>query len=143
MTALTRSLKKRGYICCKVLRKPPLSSANKQARLAWAFEYLYWKRDQWNRILWTDKTWVTLGFHKRIYVTRKPGEELDETCLCINPPRKRGWMFWAFFYSDSKGPCLFWEKEWGSINTESYIERIVPIIDGFIRLIERNGYQWL
>ncbi|CAK37236.1 uncharacterized protein An01g10550 [Aspergillus niger] len=127
----------------KPLRKPPLTSANKQARLAWAFEHLYWTRDQWNRILWTDETWVTSGFHKQIYVTRKAGEELDKTCLRTNPPRKRGWMFWASFYNNFKGPCLFWEKEWGTINAEGYIDRIVPIIDGYVRLVERNEHQRL
>ena len=35
---------------------------------------------------------------------------------------------------DIKGPCLFWEKEWGTIGSKSYCERIVPIIDGYIRL---------
>ena len=29
----------------------------------------------------TDETWVTSGFHTRISVTRKAGEELDPTCL--------------------------------------------------------------
>ena len=28
-----------------------------------------------------------------------------------------------------KGPCLFWEKDWGAINQESfYCERTVPVI---------------
>ncbi|KAI2845243.1 hypothetical protein CBS76997_10453 [Aspergillus niger] len=83
------------------------------------------------------------GFHKQIYVTRKAGEELDKTCLRTNPPRKRGWMFWASFYNNFKGPCLFWEKEWGTINAEGYIDRIVPIIDGYVRLVERNEHQRL
>ena len=43
-------------------------------------------------------------------------------------------MFWASFHANIKGPCLFWEKEWGSIGSESYCERTVPIIDGYIRL---------
>lgn len=43
-------------------------------------------------------------------------------------------MFWGCFNGNRKGPCLFWEKEWGSIGQESYCERIVPIIDGWIRM---------
>jgi len=39
-----------------------------------------WTREQWNKILWTDETWVTSKYHRRIYVTRKAGEEFDETC---------------------------------------------------------------
>ncbi|KAL1956033.1 hypothetical protein VTO42DRAFT_7848 [Malbranchea cinnamomea] len=53
-SALARALKKRGYTRHIALRKPPLSDQNKR---------------------------VTSGSHKRIYVTRKAGEELEETCL--------------------------------------------------------------
>lgn len=137
---LRHSLKKRGYTRCKALRKPPLSLDSKRVRLAWALEHVNWTWDQWKNILWTDETWVTSGFHTRTWVTRKPGEELDETCLKTKPVRRRGWMFWGSFHGDSKGPCLFWEKDWGFINSESYCERIVPIIDGYMRLMRNNSF---
>ena len=72
-------------------------------------------------------------------MTRKAGEELDETCLRTLPLRKRGWMFWGSFHASFKGPCLFWEKEWGYIDSEKYSERIVPIIDGYIRLLRQQN----
>ena len=62
--------------------------------------------EQWNRILWSDETWVTSGYHKRCYVTRKAGEEVNKTCLRTSPPRKGGWMFWGSFHASSKGPCV-------------------------------------
>ncbi|EED23145.1 transposable element tc3 transposase, putative [Talaromyces stipitatus ATCC 10500] len=133
--ALARALKKRGYTRCKALNKPPLSDKHKQVRLAWALEHLNWTTEQWNRILWSDETWVTSGFHTRIWVTRKAGEELEGTCIRSSPARKRGWMFWATFHGNNKGPCLFWEKEWGTINSERYCQRVIPIIDGYIRLL--------
>lgn len=43
-------------------------------------------------------------------------------------------MFWGCFNRDQKGPCLFWEKEWGTIGQQTYCERIVPIIDGWVRM---------
>ena len=43
-------------------------------------------------------------------------------------------MFWGCFSGGVKGPSLFWEKEWGLINKDSYCERIVPLIYGWIRL---------
>ena len=141
-TALARALKKRGYSRCKALRKPPISDQNKRVCLAWALEHVNWTIEQWNRVLWSDETWVTSGYHKRCYVTRKAGEEIDDTCLKTSPPRKRGWMFWGSFHGSSKGPCLFWEKEWGYIDSEQYTQRIVPIIDGYIRLIRQQG-SWL
>jgi ketohexokinase/beta-glucosidase len=141
-TALARALRKRGYTRCKALRKPPLSEKNKRVRLAWALEHVNWTVEQWNRILWSDETWVHSGYHTRIWVTRKAEEELVETCLRISRPKKRGWMFWATFHGQNKGPCLFWEKEWGTINAERYCERIVPIIDGYLRLVQQQN-SWV
>ena len=43
-------------------------------------------------------------------------------------------MFWGSFSGCTKGPCLFWEKEWKSINKERYCERIVLLVEGWLRL---------
>ena len=136
---LRRSLKKRGYSRCKALQKPPLSQETHQVCLAWALEHINWTVDQWRNTLWTDETWVTSGFHTRTWVTHWPGEELDETCLKVSPAHQCGWMFWGSFHGNTKGPCLFWEKEWGTINSQSYCEKIVSIIDGYMCLLRNNG----
>ena len=43
-------------------------------------------------------------------------------------------MFWACFHSNIKGPAIFWEKDWGSINQETYQMHIVPLVHGWCRL---------
>jgi transposase len=44
-------------------------------------------------------------------------------------------MFWGCFSGlYGKGPGQLWEKEWGSITALSYQERIVPLVDGELRL---------
>ena len=44
-------------------------------------------------------------------------------------------MFWGCMSGKyGKGPGLFWEKDWGSINATSYQEHTVPIIHGWLRL---------
>ena len=43
-------------------------------------------------------------------------------------------MFWGSFAGIEEGPCLFWEKEWGSISSESYSQRIVLLIDGMVTM---------
>lgn len=48
-------------------------------------------------------------------------------------------MFWGSFYGTEKGPCLFWEKEWGSIDSDSYTARIVPLIHGMVTLCRDSG----
>jgi len=41
-------------------------------------------------------------------------------------------MFWGCIVNRKKGPSLFWEKEWGSINSTRYDERILSLMEQFI-----------
>lgn len=114
---IRKAIAKRGYKKYIARQKPPLSQKNRDLRLAWAQEHKDWTLEDWCKILWTDETWVTGGRHRKQYVTRKAGEELHPDCVLTKLQRRKGWMFWGCFSGLSgKGPCLFWEKEWGSIN---------------------------
>lgn len=48
-------------------------------------------------------------------------------------------MFWGCFHRHTQGPGIFWEKDWGSINKDSYQAHTVPIIHGYIELMKREG----
>jgi hypothetical protein len=137
---IRRALKKRGFRRYVSLSKPPLSPANIAKRLAFAIEHLDWTKDQWKRVLYTDETWAT-GYHRKYYVTRCAGEELDPTCINERVPKPKGWMFWGCFSGNIKGPCLFWEKAWGKINSSTYRQRILPVIDDWMQLSRRAGHQ--
>ena len=51
-------------------------------------------------------------------------------------------MFWGCFSSaSSKGPGLFWEKDQGSINEESYREHTLPLIHEWICENERHNIE--
>ena len=50
-------------------------------------------------------------------------------------------MFWGCFHGHIKGLGIFWEKDWGSINKDSYQAYTVPIIHGYIELMKREGVQ--
>lgn len=133
-STIRNALHSRGYHRRIAIRKPPISEANRVARLEWAKEHLHWTIEQWYEILWSDETWVTEGFHRRIYITRKAGEVLHPDCVDTKVKKKAGWMFWGCFSGITKGPVVFWEKEWGTINKTTYQEHIVPIVHGWIRL---------
>lgn len=132
--ALGRALRIEGYHRRIALRKPPISEANRRKRLTFAYAHLDWTLEQWYKVLWTDETWVTGGRHTRTWVTRKAGEEHHSDCIVEREQRKKGWMFWGCFAGVNKGPGIFWEKDWGPISAESYMDYIVPIIHGWIRL---------
>jgi hypothetical protein len=132
--AIGSAFKSRGYSRHIARKKPVISEKNRVLRLQWAMEHLDWTPEQWAIILWTDETWVTGGRHTRTWVTRRKGEEFNITCLVDKIQRKSGWMFWGCFSGlTGKGPGVFWEKAWGSINKESYVEHTVPVIQAFIQ----------
>ena len=43
-------------------------------------------------------------------------------------------MFWGSFAGSEKGPSLFWEKEWKTIDSEKYCSKILPLIDGMVSM---------
>ena len=132
--AIANALKSEGFFRRVARKKPPISEANRIKRLTWAKEHLDWTIEQWAMILWTDETWITGGRHTRTWITRRVGEELNPTCIVDKIQRKSGWMFWGCFSGlTGKGPGLFWEKAWKSINKESYVEHTVPVIHDFIQ----------
>jgi transposase len=137
--AIRTALLREGFHRRLAMRKPPISEKNQKLRLDWALEHVKWTMEQWYQILWTDETWITGGRHTRTWVTRRPGEEWDPTCIVEKHQRKKGWMFWGCFHGHTKGPGIFWEKDWGSINKDSYQAHTVPIIHGYIEMMRRQG----
>jgi transposase len=132
-SAIRNTLRRHGYKRYVALRKPPISEKNRVLRLEFANQHINWTKEQWSHILWSDETWVTYGRHRKTYVTRRQHEELNPTCVVERLQRKPGWMFWGSFAGTEKGPSLFWEKSWGSITSERYCERIVPLVDTWRR----------
>ena len=63
---LQLALRNRGYRRHPALKEPPLSEKTREARLAWADEHIQWTMDQWNKVLWTDETWVNDQNHKKV-----------------------------------------------------------------------------
>jgi hypothetical protein len=130
---IQHALEKEGFRRHPARRKPVISEKNRLARLAWAVEHLEWTKEQWNLMLWTDETWVT-NRHTKIWVTRRSNEAYEDTCVIDKESKPHGWLFWGSFSGQlGLGPGLFWEKEWGSINSITYIEHIVPQMVDWIK----------
>ncbi|KAL0929636.1 uncharacterized protein CTRU02_215535 [Colletotrichum truncatum] len=119
--AIRAALRRLGFARRVARRKPPITEANRQKRLVWAYAHVNWTMEQWRGILWSDETWITGGHHRKQYVTRRQGEEWDPTCIIERRQRKQGWMFWGCFSGGRKGPGFFWEKDWGFITAETYL----------------------
>jgi hypothetical protein len=51
-------------------------------------------------------------------------------------------MFWGCIVDGKKGPSLFWEKEWGLINSIRYDERILSLMEQFFRDYPLSRYRF-
>lgn len=130
-----RTAFKEGYCRAIRRRKPPLSEENQRKRLQWAQEHEHWTLEQWDEILWSDESWVQPGYHKKQWVTRLIGdaELYHPDCVSHKWQRKIGWMFWGCISGRyGRGFGIFWEKEWKTINKESYSQRVVPPIVDYL-----------
>jgi transposase len=90
----------------------------------------------WDQILWSDETWAQPGRHKKVWVTRKKGQEEVYHPDCVEPKvqRKIRWMFWGCMSGKyGKGPGIFFEKQWEGITQESYSEHILPQVAEYMR----------
>ena len=131
---IRRALLTRGYRRCKARIKPQISERTRQRRLEFARSYLHYTREQWARILWSDETWVNSTNHRANWVTRCASEEFEELCTIQKPRRYRGWIFWGSIHGCHKGPCVVWHPSWGSIISNSYRARIIPLIAEYFQL---------
>ena len=106
--AVRHALRKAGFSRRVALRKPPISERTRALRLEFAYRYRDWTVEDWSRVLFSDEKWVTGGRHRKTYLTRRRGEELDPTCIVERHQRKQGWMFWGCYSGlANKGPSLF------------------------------------
>jgi DDE superfamily endonuclease len=144
-TVIRSSLKREGYERFMGRSKPRLSESVKQRRLEFAIQHKDWIVGMWDSIIWSDESWMTYGTHCPQWVTRKRGQDVYHTDTVLPKDQRRvGWMFWGCFSGSIKGPGLFWEKDWGTINGARYRERILPLAYQFYQeSLKREGFECL
>ena len=82
--------------------------------------------EDWEDVLFSDETWATNSVMWKKWLTIYDTEDPETFALIRQKPY--GWMFWGSFAGGRKGPCFFWEKEYGGIMAEKYQEYILPRI---------------
>lgn len=107
-TTIKNRLKEVGLRGCIAIRKPLLRAANKKKRLAWARLYKNWTYRDWVKVLWTDESkFVVFGSNRKVYVRRKPGEQLLEDCV-VSTVKHGGSsvMVWGCFGGEKVGDIV-------------------------------------
>ena len=84
--------------------------------------------------MFSDEVWAIRGAHTESWVIVK--EDGSDRYWPENLQHKYSkapaWMFHGTIIDGKKGPAVFWEKEWGSVNSERYDEYILSNIQAFL-----------
>lgn len=106
-----------------------------QERLDFAQQAINWSQERLNLQIFSDEVWAKGGAHTVSFVTVK--EDNSDRFWPENLQRKHSrlpaWMFWGTMIGGRKGPYVFFEKEWGSINSEVYNTYILSLIEDYLR----------
>ncbi len=131
--ALTSALHDLGFARKIRKRRYRQSIKSKRERVEFARAQLALRPnpENWENIIFSDETWATTKPMQKSWLTIHDCEDLDTFALIRSKPH--GWMFWGQFAGRQKGPCFFWEKEWGGISAHKYIFFILPLVTRFYR----------
>jgi hypothetical protein len=114
-------------------------------RVAFAQEGITWDRERLQRQMFSDEVWAFGGAHTESWVTVK--EDGSDRYWPENLQHKYSkapaWMFHGTIVDGKKGPAVFWEKEWGTVNSERYNTYILSGIQAFIRQHPLEGYIFM
>jgi hypothetical protein len=98
-------------------------------------EGLTWSKERQYRQIFSDEVWAHGGAHAQSYVTAKEdgSDRYNRECVQHKYGKQPAWMFYRTIVAGVKGLACFWEKEWGSMNSEKYDAVILNNIQAFIQ----------
>lgn len=80
-------------------------------------------------MIFLDETYVVNDPMWKQWITLHKDEAPEAYALMKRRPQ--GWMFWGQFAGHRKGATHFWEKGLGGIDSDKYIDKILPLVEGF------------
>jgi DDE superfamily endonuclease len=146
----------------RIARKKGFSEDPKviKKRLTFAEDAVRWPRDRVQRVAFSDEVWAFGGAHTSAYVTMKEDGRVNPPFLTVQFTNKcrserllpeivrhkyrklPAWMFWGIIIDGKKGPSCFWEKGWGTENSERYDRHILSIVQQFFQDHPLSRYRF-
>ncbi|KAJ3466932.1 hypothetical protein MRS44_004496 [Fusarium solani] len=132
---IRNALREVGYERYPALIRPTIIEEFRQARFDWAQDHVDWTVEQWKAVVWSGETRIMTGPHARIHVTRTIHEARDPACIIDDDAHlQSGNTFWATFSGlKGKGPSVFWDPSWGTIDAKNHSERVLPTVSYWIQ----------
>jgi len=109
----------------------------------------HWSLDRLMQQVFSDEVWAFGGAFTQSYVTvLVDGDKADiehdrylEECVQHKYSKRPSWMFHSTIYHGRKGPALFWEKDWGKMNSDKYDERVLSTIEEWFNFERSQGRE--
>ena len=130
--AISTAMKSLGY-CRRVAKRKGFSTEPRVMgeRLEFVQQAINWSRERLYSQIFSDEVWAMGGAHTRSFVTIKEGEAYMPENLQHKYSKLPAWMFWGTIVKGTKGPCVFIEKEWGSVNSEVYNTHVLSRVQEY------------
>ena len=118
-----RRLFSAGLRARKPSKRPYLNDKQRKKRLSWAREHLEWTKDNWKKVLWSDKTKISIfGSDGVRYVRRRPGEDNMPECTTATMNHPLSVMIWDCMCMNGVGRIQAVD---GTIKAKTYILEIL------------------
>lgn len=129
---INRRLRERGLRSRRPLRRLPLTSVHRQARLQWCRAHSTWNVTDWSRIVFSDESRFELSpDDQRRRVWRRPGQRWDTNLtVARHTARQPGVMVWGAISFHSRTPLVVIR---GTLTSQRYVDDILrPVVLPFI-----------
>lgn len=134
--AITTAMRDLGY-CLRATRTKGFSDDPRvwRERRQFAEQALTWTKERVQRQIFSDEVWAMGGAHTTSFVTclEDRSDKYLPECLQHKYSKAPAWMFHGCIVNGKKGPAIVWEKEWGSIDSTKYNDRVLVHIAEFVR----------
>lgn len=118
-----RRLLRAGLKARKPQKKPLLNVDQRRKRLRWAQDHLHWSVHNWNQVIWSDETKISIfGSDGVKYVRRRPGEAFRPDCMIATMKQPVSVMIWGCMSRSSVGRIAVLD---GIINADRYIREVL------------------
>jgi hypothetical protein len=129
--AIYTAMKSLGY-CRRVAKRKGFSTDPIVMQKRLVRQAITWSRERLYSQIFSDEVWAMGGAHTLSFVTVQDNnsDRLQAENLQHKYSKLPAWMFWGTIVRGTKGPYVFIEKEWGSVNSEVYNTHVLSLVLG-------------